>query len=870
MNAQNFARRILINLLLLCTISPLFAQNSYVNFEGKQTNPIRLSADGTRLYVVNTADGRLSVFDVTYPSNPSLLVEIPVGLEPVSVNPRTADEVWVVNEVSDSVSIVSVSRQVVVDTLYVQDEPADVVFAGGKAFVSAGRRNQIVVFDATNHMRLATIPVFGEDPRALAVSMDGTKVYAAFALSGNRTTQVPVLTAPAQPPPSNTNLPAPPQTSLIVNVADPAWTSVIKYRIPDNDVVEIDVASLSITRYFTNVGTINLALAVRPNTGDLYVGDTQAANLVRFEPNVRQQIVTNALTVINITSGVASSFNLNFSAPPTNSLPALTNALSIPTAIAFEPTGASFYVAAFGTDRVAHFNTANLNNVTRIEIGNAVGSMADPRFKRGPRALALNSAAHRLYVLNRISNTISIIDTTSDTVLKELPVGSYDPTPAVIRNGRGFLYDAKLSGNGNASCATCHVDGDNDLIAWDLGDPAGNMVTVTVTATNGQTFLRQQHPMKGPMMTQTLRGLGNNEPFHWRGDKTNFMDFNTTFNTLLGGAVMNDQDMNAFRDFINTLTFAPNPNQNLDRTYPPNFAGGNPQAGLTSFFTQPTSIGLCVSCHTPPPGVGSTNVIRMGLDDGVFQNFKVPHLRNLYQKASMTKAIGANSIAGFGFMHDGQEPNLVTFLSRPPFTALPPLVRTNLSAFLLCFDNGTAPAVGYSRTVTATNLSNSSISNDWSLLESQAAALNINLIVKGTLDGVRHGLLYQPGSADYQVDSTNIPPLTRLQLAAKVQSGDTLTLMGVPPGSGDRIALDRNSNGTLDADEPPPKLQITRSGQTIIISWPFSSGFVLESATDLSPNSWTAVDVPAEILNNQSIITLTLSSTPTFYRLHPL
>src|SRR5262249_10495225 len=163
--------------------------------------------------------------------------------------------------------------------------------------------------------------------------------------------------------------------------------------------------------------------------------------------------------------------------------------------------------------------------------------------------------------------------------------------------------DAKLSGNGNAACATCHVDGDNDLIAWDLGDPAGNMVTVTVTATNGQTFLRQQHPMKGPMMTQTLRGLVSNEPFHWRADKTNFMDFNTTSNTLLGGVVMNDQDMNAYRDFINTLTFAPNPNENLDRTYPTNFAGGNAQAGLASFSTQPTGIGICVSCHTPPPGV---------------------------------------------------------------------------------------------------------------------------------------------------------------------------------------------------------------------------------------------------------------------------
>src|SRR5207248_7646990 len=123
-------------------------QNSYVNFEGKQTSPVRLSSDGTRLFAVNTPDGRVSVFDVSQPSNPRLLAEIPVGLEPVSVNPRNNDEVWVINEVSDSISIVSISQRIVTDTIYVKDEPADVVFAGSKAFVSAARKNLIAVFDA--------------------------------------------------------------------------------------------------------------------------------------------------------------------------------------------------------------------------------------------------------------------------------------------------------------------------------------------------------------------------------------------------------------------------------------------------------------------------------------------------------------------------------------------------------------------------------------------------------------------------------------------------------------------------------------------------------------------------------------------------
>ena len=59
----------------------------YVNFESHQMRPICLSPDGTRLFAVNTPDGRLSVFDVSNTANPLpvLIREIAVGMEPVSV-----------------------------------------------------------------------------------------------------------------------------------------------------------------------------------------------------------------------------------------------------------------------------------------------------------------------------------------------------------------------------------------------------------------------------------------------------------------------------------------------------------------------------------------------------------------------------------------------------------------------------------------------------------------------------------------------------------------------------------------------------------------------------------------------------------------
>lgn len=75
-----------------------------------------------------------------------------VGLEPVTVRARTDSEAWVVNHISDSVSIVDLDAMHVVATIYPGDEPCDVVFAGQPelAFVSVSQENRVLVFDPTN------------------------------------------------------------------------------------------------------------------------------------------------------------------------------------------------------------------------------------------------------------------------------------------------------------------------------------------------------------------------------------------------------------------------------------------------------------------------------------------------------------------------------------------------------------------------------------------------------------------------------------------------------------------------------------------------------------------------------------------------
>lgn len=870
---------------------------SYVNFEGKQTSPVRLSPNRTRLFAVNTPDNRLSVFDVSNPLNPILISEIPVGLEPVSVNPRTEDEVWVVNEVSDSVSVLSVAQHAVTDTIYVKDEPADVVFANGRAFITASRNNRITVVDVASHLVVTNIPVFGENPRALAVNANGTRVYAAFALSGNRTTIVPFNRAPAQPPPTNPNLPAPPPVSLIVDATDPTYTNganaPIRYSMPDNDVVEIDTASLAIARYFPRVGTVNFAVAVRPNNGDLYVANTDARNLVRFEPVLQGNFISNRVSRINITNGAVTHYDLNPGFTYTNfpNLPEMTNALAQPTAIAFGPSGANYFVTAFGSDRVAQVDAETGAILARIELNpDAIGSAVSPRTKRGPRGLALKPG-EALYVLNRIANSITVVDPASRSRVREIPVGSHDPTPPVVRQGRGFLYDAKLSGNGTVSCASCHIDSEMDLIAWDLGDPSGTMQTNVITLGPGfPTAPGAFHPMKGPMTTQTLKGLRGLDPLHWRGDRANFLAFNGAFASLLGGSMLSAQDMQAYRAYVETIVFQPNPNQNLDRTLPSAFdtknGSANPQAGRNTFINEQyqPSLGLsCNRCHTIPTGSSPAVVAAQALQEP--QDFKVPHLRNVYQKLNVNFTPGAQSVGGFGLVHDGVDPDLFQFLSRSVFGnfANDSVRKRNLDAFVQCFDTGVAPGVGYSRTLIAANVDSPSVTADWTLLEAQAnlvnnihlgtagvALTNLDLVVHGIIDGEARSFVYQASLGVYRPNTTNLPAMTRAQLRNEILEGGTLTLLGVPTGTGTRIGVDRNRDGILDGDVAAPSLRIASMGGNSVVAWPTNAaGFLLEQTTAL-PDSWVPETSVRSVINTEFAITNVVTPTNRFFRLRGL
>lgn len=846
-------------------LSPLSA--AFTHHEARQCHPLCINATGSQLLAVNSIEGRLSVFNLSSSSRPVLSWEIPTGSEPVTVRLRNDNEAWVVNEVSDTVAIINLAEKRITQVLQVDDEPADVVFAQGKAFVSSPRQATVRVFDATTKAALATIALPGLSPAALCTNADGTKVYVGYLLSGNRSTILPAALAPAQPKPTNTALPAAPKTALIV----PSSDSRIKYSVQDVDVTEINATNHSLT-HFSDLGTHIFALATHPLNGDLWVANSDALNLTRFEPNLRGHFADHRVTRLIPSSNSRSTYDLN---PGINYtlLPnpaAQSTALAQPTAVEFESNGAFLWLSAFNSDRVARVDTSTGAVTERVDLRLGGGSS---QVMRGPRGLALHPQASRLYVLNKISDTLSTVDTATLAVTSEVKLSTADPMPLNIRQGRGFLYDARLSGNGTVSCATCHIDADRDGLAWDLGDPGGSMVSVQGAALSAHvTTLRTRslHPMKGPLITQTLRGMASNTTsvstpaaavttkFHWRGDKPSIQSFNSTFPNLLGGSTIAATDMDNLASYLLSIRHHPNPNRNLDRTLKTSLAGGNPVTGRDLFNNHLAS--HCITCH--PLASGTDQNLDNFSEFGGTQSMKNPPLRTVYQRANQfNPSSGAISRAGFGLGSDGTgfalpkvHPYVLDDLSTGDLI--------HLTAFILSFDTGSAPVSSASFAVNPQNAS--SMASTLDVLENAPSA-DGDLVVHARIGGVGTAYFYNKTTKLYQSAANTL--LTRSQLLVQLGNNDVLLFSGRASGMGLQSSIDRNTNAIPDLQEPTPSLQLlTAPAQTLQLSWPQSaSSWLLEESSNL--RDWLPSTKPATANGAQWQVTFPPVQAREFFRL---
>jgi DNA-binding beta-propeller fold protein YncE len=280
-------------------------------------------------------------------------------------------------------------------------------------------RADVWVFDAANlgaafgGTPLEIVELFGDTPRALAVSNDGNTVYAAIFHSGNQTTAIneglvcdgfagaasgpcagdgltmpgglPGGDMPAGNPGPATNHAgvAAPEVGLIVQF-DPVsgewrdeddnnWNNAVRFSLPDHDVFAIDAASLNQTGQWNSVGTILFNMAVNPTNDKIYVSNGESKNLTRFEgpgtffdSTVQGNLSQYRISVLSGASTVDTRHLNKHISYGTLPAPAgiKDHSLATPLDMVFDTTGTTVYVAAFGSNKVGVFQTATLENDT--------------------------------------------------------------------------------------------------------------------------------------------------------------------------------------------------------------------------------------------------------------------------------------------------------------------------------------------------------------------------------------------------------------------------------------------------------------------------------------------------------------------------
>lgn len=540
------------------------------------------------------------------------------------------------------------------------------------------------------------------------------------------------------------------------------FSNAVRFTLPDKDVFAIDVQTLTETSSYAHVGTTLFNMVTHPENGNIYVSNTDAQNHNRFEgpgkhggSTVQGNIARAQITVISSKNSHVKPRHINRhidysvlkSSPTTKQ-----HSIAQPTQLAINKDGSTLYAASASSNKIAVYQTAQLDNDhlwdnKEEEFSPQSQSQQHINVSNGPMGLYLNEVDKKLYVLGRYNNSVMVVDLKNKKTIQTLLMNN--PEPISVTAGRFMLYDANEgSSNGEVSCASCHIAGDMDHLSWDLGNPdapnevnpqpfptkAFSTLSCKFSSTfnedcqiskliNGNGDLQTFASMKGPMTTQTMRGMSTHGHMHWRGDrsngyfgidskqtldeKTSFKNFIVAFDGLQGlnidlpssvtatnkspAVIKLESKMDKFADFMLSVQLPPNPIRNLDNSLSESaligqqfFHGSRQAVGVPKKHLRPsywpelgdefTGVG-CNGCHVHDPAQGFYGANGDASHGGEMQVFKTPQFRNLYQKVGMfgmpyhfgyrptlTNKHQGEQIRGFGFLHDGATDLLFNFL----------------------------------------------------------------------------------------------------------------------------------------------------------------------------------------------------------------
>jgi len=601
----------------------------------------------SQVWNVNPDNDTVAVIDT---QSLSLLAEIDVGSEPVSVAEAPDGNVWVVNRQSASISVVNPSSLAVIATYPLQraSQPYGIVMDSNSALVALQAIGKVQRVGLNGVAGISAD--VGANPRHLALNGAADTLYVSRYITD----------------------PLPGEDTAFVTVDN----GTQKFG---GEVLVFDAASLTqqtniVLAHINRIASEHEGPGVPNYLGPVVISPTgDSAWLPSKQDNILAGELRNGanLTFDQTVRAVTSKIDLENNSELTFSRIDHDNA-SVAGHSVFDPLGITLFTSLEGNRQVSVIDVQ-----TGIEIG---------RFDTGraPQSMAVSKDGTKLYVHNFMDRSVGIYDIEDITQrglvnsaeLATVNTVSNEELDATVLRGKQLFYDSRddrLAALDYMSCASCHVDGEHDGRIWDFtGVGEGLRNTITLKGRGGDAH-----------------GL-----IHWTGNFDEIQDFEGQIRDFAGGTGLMDDadfaateptlgapkaglstDLDALAAYMESLlTVDESPWRNADGTMTADALNGE------SLFTA----NGCATCHEGTLFTDSNSALlhdigssmpesgqRLG---GPLTGFDTPTLLGVWRTAP--------------YLHDGSAPTLEDAIAAHTSITVTAAEQADLASYLLQLDTG--------------------------------------------------------------------------------------------------------------------------------------------------------------------------------------
>jgi YVTN family beta-propeller protein len=548
----------------------------FLNKEYISPFKMEVSASGGELYITAHESNQFVIYDIL---NKKVKSKIPVGVWPHSIAVDDSNKkAYVSNHWSQSISVVDLASEKVINTISVGSGPSALALDHDKEFlyVNNSFAGNLSIIDLTSGKEIKRIPT-GNFPIGIDITPDGKKVYVTH------------------------------RRSIVTGFREPPVTEVVVIDTKYKRVVE---------RKEIHGAHIMENIAVTPS-GDMAIFTLiRSKNLIPSTQIERGWMITEGIGIIE-TGEDGKLIQLLLDEP--------NRYFADPYDIIISPDGQHAYVSHAGVDYISILDLKALRKLIsesteeQIKIyGNHLGmssKFVTNRIKTGPnpKGLAISPDGNSLYIAERYADQVSVLNTQTMNIQDHYDLGG-PKTTTMVRHGGKLFFNAGRTFQDQYSCSTCHPDGSEDGLTYDLTGTGMDLEN-----------------------TITLRELSNTSPFKWNGKNVSvYMQCGMRFSRFVTRTEsFNPDELNALVAFMfQKLENPPNVNQ-----MPAGQLTEAQKRGKAIFERTMTNDGReipvkdrCTTCHPPPYFTDrSTTNVGSGFETDREEFFDTPKLNNIVE-----------------------------------------------------------------------------------------------------------------------------------------------------------------------------------------------------------------------------------------------